>query len=407
MDLTTVFLKNEQFSINDNMACSGTGEHHEQYFGAVSAPIIQTSLFVQKNYQAYCDDMQHEAERYIYSRGLNPTVEMVESKLAKLEMGEACKCFASGMGAISAVLMANLNSHDHIILVNNVYGPAMGLVKHMAEKFGIQYDVVLDGTPENIANKIKPNTRVIYTESPGTMTMKMVDLAVIARLAKEHGITTVIDNTWCTPVFQKPLTLGFDIVIHSCTKYLGGHSDLIAGAVITSKARMGAIRDFSHQLLGAVLSPFAAWLLLRGIRTLPMRMQLHQDNTLKIIDYLKTRSVVENILHPCMANEEQQNIIRKQMLGFSGLFSFEIKGGNFEKVKRFIDSCAVFKIGCSWGSYESLIISPNRGYNASALIQDGISPGLIRLSIGQENPALLIADLDTAFNALTCPAQEG
>lgn len=400
MNRNTLFLQNNDFAAADAIACSGQDEPHELYFGAVSAPIIQTSLFVQKDYQTYCDDMQHEAERFIYSRGLNPTVQMVEDKLAKLERGEACRCFASGMGAISAVLMANLNSGDHIILVNNVYGPAMALIKQMAKKFGIQYDVVLDGTPEAIARQIRPSTRVIYAESPGTMTMNIIDLAAIATLAKAHGITTVIDNTWATPLFQKPLTLGFDIVIHSCTKYLGGHSDLIAGAVITSRERMAEIRDFSHQLLGAVLSPFVAWLLLRGLRTLPVRMPRHQENVLQVIEYLKTRPEVENIRHPYMADAAQQAIIRKQMHGFSGLFSFEIRDGHFVEVKRFIDSCRLFKVGCSWGGYESLIISPNRGYNEPALAADNISPGLIRLSIGQESPTQLIADLESAFAAL-------
>lgn len=400
MEFSSMLLNNAPFLSDDHSACSGQDEPHERYFGAVSAPIIQTSLFVQKNYQTYCDDMQHEAERFIYSRGLNPTVQIVEQKLAKLERGEACRCFASGMGAISAVLMANLNSHDHIILVNNVYGPAMALIKQMARKYDVQYDVVLDGTPEAIAHHIRPNTRLIYTESPGTMTMNIVDLAAIATLAKEHGITTVIDNTWATPLFQKPLTLGFDIVIHSCTKYLGGHSDLIAGAVITSHQRMTAIRDFSHQLLGSVLSPFAAWLLLRGLRTLPVRMQRHQENVMQVIEYLKTLPEVENIRHPCMADAPQQAIIRKQMSGFSGLFSFEIRDGRFADMKRFIDSCRLFKVGCSWGGYESLIISPNRGYNEAALATDNIAAGLIRLSIGQESPSLLIADLAGAFAAL-------
>lgn len=400
MEIRRFFLQPDRYLHDDYIACSGQDEQHERYFGAVSAPIVQTSLFVQKDYQSYCDDMQHEAERFIYSRGLNPTVQMVEEKLAKLERGEACRCFASGMGAISAALLANLRSQDHILFVNNIYGPALALVKQMASRYNISYDVVLDGDIDEIARHIRPTTRVIYTESPGTMTMNIVDLSAIAALAKARGITTMIDNTWATPLFQKPLTLGFDIVIHSCTKYLGGHSDLIAGAVITSHARMAEIRDFSHQLLGAVLSPFAAWLLLRGLRTLPVRMQRHQQNVMQVIDYLKTRPEVDNIRHPALADERQQAIIRRQMMGFSGLFSFEIKAGNFAQVKGFIDSCRLFKVGCSWGGYESLIISPNRGYNEAALAADNIAPGLIRLSIGQESPDLLIADLERAFTAI-------
>lgn len=400
METRHFFLHHDRYLHDDQIACSGQDEHHERYFGAVSAPIVQTSLFVQKDYQSYCDDMLCEAERFIYSRGLNPTVQMVEEKLAKLERGESCRCFASGMGAISAALLANLRSQDHIIFVNNVYGPALALVKQMASRYDISYDIVLDGNIAEIERHIRPTTRVIYTESPGTMTMNIVDLSAIAALAKARGITTMIDNTWATPLFQKPLTLGFDIVIHSCTKYLGGHSDLIAGAVITSHDRMTEIRDFSHQLLGAVLSPFAAWLLLRGLRTLPVRMQRHQENVLQIIDYLKTRPEVENIRHPALANGQQQEIIRRQMMGFSGLFAFEIKDGDFAQVKGFIDNCRLFKIGCSWGGYESLIISPNRGYNEEALAADNIAPGLIRLSIGQESPELLIADLDRAFTAI-------
>lgn len=400
METRRFFLHPDRYLHDDYIACSGQDEQHERYFGAVSAPIVQTSLFVQKNYQSYCDDMQHEAERFIYSRGLNPTVQMVEEKLAKLERGEACRCFASGMGAISAALLANLRSQDHILFVNNIYGPALALAKQMASRYNISYDVVLEGDIDEIARHIRPTTRVIYTESPGTMTMNIVDLSAIAALAKARGITTMIDNTWATPLFQKPLTLGFDIVIHSCTKYLGGHSDLIAGAVITSHARMAEIRDFSHQLLGAVLSPFAAWLLLRGLRTLPVRMQRHQQNVMQVIDYLKTRPDVDNIRHPVLADERQQAIIRRQMMGFSGLFSFEINAGNFAQVKSFIDSCRLFKVGCSWGGYESLIISPNRGYNEAALAADNIAPGLIRLSIGQESPDLLIADLERAFTAI-------
>lgn len=195
METRRFFLDPNRYLKDDHIACSGQDEQHERYFGAVSAPIIQTSLFVQKDYQSYCDDMQHETERFIYSRGLNPTVQMVEQKLAKLERGEAGRCFASGMGAISAVLMANLNHGDHIILANHVYGPAQALVKQMASKFGIHYDIVLEATPEAIAQKIRPSTRVIYTESPGTMTMQVADLGAIATLAKTHGITTVIDNT--------------------------------------------------------------------------------------------------------------------------------------------------------------------------------------------------------------------
>lgn len=399
----SLLLNNGNVSPEDYVTCSGINENHEAYFGAVAPPIIQTSLFVQANYQQYCDDMQQETRRYIYSRGLNPTVQMAEEKLARLEGGESARCFASGMGAISAVIIGHLNHGDHILLVNQVYGPAVELVKALAHKYGIQFDVVPDGDVALIAQKIKPNTRMIYTESPGTMTMKVVDLRAIASLASHHGIITAIDNTWPTPLYQKPLSLGFDIVIHSCTKYLAGHSDILAGAVITCAELMEPIRDFSHQLLGGVLAPFSAWLLLRGLRTLPIRMQAHQQNAIAVLEWLNRRDDVENIRHPWLASPQEKEIIRRQMSGFSGLFSFELKHADFHDVKRFIDACRVFKVGCSWGGYESLIISPNRGYNQAALDESGISRGLIRLSIGQEPVSILINDLDNAFKALRMP----
>jgi cystathionine beta-lyase/cystathionine gamma-synthase len=394
-----LFLNNE-FMTTDIMACSGQDEQHHKNFGAVSPPLVKTSLFVQESYQRYCDDMQHEAERYIYSRGLNPTTELLERKLALLEQGEACKAFASGMGAISATLFALLKGGDHIILANNVYGPAVALVKEMQSRFGVEFDIVLSGNPKDIAQKIRPTTRVIYTESPGTMTMRLVNLRDIARLAQQHNIVTVIDNTWATPLFQKPITLGFDLVIHSCTKYLGGHSDLTAGAVIGKKEHIDTIRDFSHQLLGAVLAPDSAWLVIRGLRTLPVRMMQHQKNVMAVLDYLHQRNDIDNICHPLLGNANQLTLLSTQMYGVSGLFSFELKNGNFQKVKTFIDSCHIFKPGCSWGGYESLIISPNRGYNEQAILADGMAGGLIRVSVGQESPEILINDLEQAFKVV-------
>ncbi|HGY1810415.1 trans-sulfuration enzyme family protein [Citrobacter braakii] len=388
------------YAVQDAMICSGVGEQHQKNFGAVSPPLVKTSLFVQQSYQQYCDDMQHEAERYIYSRGLNPTTELLEHKLAALERGAACKVFGSGMGAISATLFGLLKSGDHIILVNNVYGPTVVLVKQMQQRFGIDYDIVLSGDVEDIRQKIKPNTRMIYTESPGTMTMRVVDLQMIAGLAKENNIITAIDNTWATPLFQKPLTLGFDLVLHSCTKYIGGHSDLTAGAVVGAKVYLDIIRDFSHQLLGAVLAPDSAWLVIRGLRTLPLRMRQHQNNTYAILTFLNSRAEVENICHPLMADAKQREIVSQQMFGTSGLISFELKDGSFEKVKAIIDSCRIFKPGCSWGGYESLIISPNRGYNQDVICKDGMAPGLIRISIGQESPEMLIADLENTFYSI-------
>lgn len=380
-------------SYTDEQICTHSFDTPEKHHGAVSPPIYQTSLFAFETFEAFTKAQSAERENYVYTRGVNPTTEILERKLAMLERGDRCKCFGSGMGAISSVFLSLLQKGDHVLFVNTIYGPTQELVEHL-KRFGIEHSF----TGEEVEADIQPNTKLIYVESPGTMTMKVVDLKSITTIAKQHGIITAIDNTWSTPIFQKPLTLGFDLSIHSLTKYIGGHSDVVGGAVIGGEELIDQISKYGFQLNGSVMSPHDASLILRGLRTLPIRMKQHEYNTLQMINYLKTKEEITSIHHPSLQTDNP--IVKEQMAGFSGLLSFELKEGAFEKVALFINQMKVFKIGVSWGGYESLINAPIKRDNASNLEAQGISPGLVRLSIGLEGPALLIADLEKGFQAV-------
>ncbi|MCP3028611.1 PLP-dependent aspartate aminotransferase family protein [Halobacillus sp. A5] len=375
----------------DEQICTQLYDTPSRHHGAVSPPIYQTSLFAFETFEAFTEAQSAERENYVYTRGGNPTTEILEQKLAMLERGERCKCFGSGMGAISSVFLSLLQKGDHVLLVNNIYGPTQQLMKHL-ENFGIEHSY----TENDVEAAIRPNTKLIYVESPGTMLMKVVDLMKVTALAMRHGIYTAIDNTWSTPIFQKPLTLGFDLSVHSLTKYIGGHSDIVGGAVIGSSKLIDRIFTYGYQLNGSVLSPHDASQVIKGLRTLPLRMKQHESNASQIIDFLQSRDEIKVIHHPSL---QDRDITENQMSGFSGLLSFELKEGRFDHVASFINELNVFKIGVSWGGYESLVNSPVKRSNASELIKQGIDPGLIRLSIGLENPDDLIADLKNAFRA--------
>jgi cystathionine beta-lyase/cystathionine gamma-synthase len=362
-----------------------------------SAPIVQTSLFTFPSFQMLCDALSAERRHHVYTRGRNPTVEAVERKLAALERGEAAKCFASGMAAISAVMLGLLKAGDHILFVNNIYGPTLQLAEHLG-RFGIEHDLLLDLDGDALERALRPHTRLIWFESPGTMLFRVLDIAALTAIARQRGILTCIDNSWATPLCQKPLTLGVDIVVHSCTKYLGGHSDLLAGAVVTTAERIDELFYGAFLLNGGILAPFDAWLLLRGLRTLPVRLRQHEADALRVAEYLNGHPAVRRVNHPAFADD--MGPVERQQTGYSGLFSFELVRGDFESIRRFIDSLEQIHIGISWGGVESLITSPNRGSNGQQLEALGIPHGLVRLSVGLEGSEVLIEDLASALAGL-------
>ncbi|MGV3466403.1 MAG: trans-sulfuration enzyme family protein, partial [Heyndrickxia sp.] len=340
--------------------------------------------------------MKDEQNSYLYWRGMNPTVEIVEKKIAALEKGERCKLFSSGMAAISSAILTFLKAGDHVVSINNIYGPTTKFFEYL-EKFGITHTNTPNTDLNSIEGLIRPNTKLIYLESPTTMTFKLLDLKAVASLAKDKGIKTVIDNTWATPLYQNPISLGIDIVVHSVSKYLGGHSDLVGGALITSKEIMDHLFYHEFQLLAGVMPPYEAWLLMRGLRTLPIRMKAHQESGLKVAQFLEGHSSVKKVNYPGLESFPDYELGRQQLKGYSGLMSFELKDNSFESVRKVMNSLKHFQIGVSWGGFESLVISPNYGFNTEQLIRSGIDPGLIRISVGLENVDELMEDLDASL----------
>ena len=367
--------------------CTHYSEDPSRFAGAVTPPIFQSSLFTE------CEGNEGDREgRYAYTRVSNPTTEIVENKVAALEQGEASKCFSSGMGAISAAMMHYLKKDSHVVAVASIYGPAHRFLAEYMKRFGVEVTFVKGTDTEEIEGAIRENTDLIYLESPSTYLFLVQDLAKIAEVAKKHHAATVIDNTYCTPIFQKPLTFGIDMVVHSASKYLGGHSDIIGGVVIGRKEDIDQIAQSERELFGAVMSPFDSWLMLRGIRTLPVRMKQHMANAMEMAAYFQELPVVKEVIYPWWETHPQYELAKKQMTGASGLMSvvFDLPG---EQIKRIVRELEFFHRGPSWGGFESLI-SPV----GADLEQDNetMKNGLVRLHIGLEGADLLKEDFERA-----------
>lgn len=367
--------------------CTHYSEDPSRFAGAVTPPIFQSSLFTE------CEGNEGDREgRYAYTRVSNPTTEIVENKVAALEQGEAAKCFSSGMGAISAAMMHYLKKDSHVVAVASIYGPAHRFLAEYMKRFGVEVTFVKGTDTEEIEGAIRENTDLIYLESPSTYLFLVQDLSKIAEIAKRHHAATVIDNTYCTPIFQKPLTFGIDMVVHSASKYLGGHSDIIGGVVIGRKEEIDQIAQSERELFGAVMSPFDSWLMLRGIRTLPVRMKQHMANAMEMAAYFQELPVVKEVIYPWWETHPQYELAKKQMTGASGLMSvvFDLPG---EQIKRIVRELEFFHRGPSWGGFESLI-SPV----GADLEQDNetMKKGLVRLHIGLEGADLLKEDFERA-----------
>ncbi|AHK45277.1 MULTISPECIES: PLP-dependent transferase [Ensifer] len=364
-------------------------------FDAVVPPIVQTSLFTFKDYDDMVATYKGERVRPIYTRGLNPTVRMFEEMLAKLEGAEDAIGFASGMAAISSTVMSFVEPGDRIVAVNHVYPDAFRLFGTHLKRMKVEVTYV-DGRDEEAVARALPGAKLFYMESPTSWVMDTHDVAALAKLAKQQGILTAIDNSWASPIFQQPISLGVDLVIHSASKYLGGHSDVVAGVVAGSKDLIGRIRSEAYPYLGGKLSPFDAWLLIRGLRTLPIRMKAHERSALTVAQRLQAHPLVETVCHPGLGNT-----LPPGLSGTSGLFSFIFRDG--VDVRRFADHLDLFKLGVSWGGHESLIVpgevvlSQKAQPNSAAAF--GISPRSVRLHVGLEGTEALWSDLEAAMSA--------
>ncbi|NLO82545.1 MAG: PLP-dependent transferase [Clostridiales bacterium] len=368
--------------------CTHLGDDYDRFFGAVVPPIFQNSLFV--DYELSGEEQEG---RYNYTRLSNPTIEIAEQKIAALEKGEAALCFSSGMAAISTAIFYWVSTGSHVIMVKNAYSPARNFIELLHDKFGVEFTLVSGEKLEEYERSIRPNTKLIYLETPSSLVFTLQDLESVAKLAKSYGIATIVDNSWATPIFQNPLEFGIDMVVHSASKYLAGHSDIIGGVIVSRKDIIHAIQYGERCLLGGIMDPHQAWLLIRGLRTLPVRMKQHQESALEIAQFLEQHPVVERVLYPGLKSHPQYELGKKQMKGYSGVLGFITKG-NPDKVLEFVDSLQYFKKGPSWGGFESLIAPVGVGMDEETSKKTGIPIGTIRISVGLESVDTLIDCLD-------------
>ncbi len=370
------------------------GDDPETRLGAVNPPIYHASTFLFPTVQSFLDGMAGQSERFVYSRNGNPTVAALEQKLAMLEGAEHAIAAASGMGAITAALLASLSGGDHALVVESCYGPTRRFLDEIMRPLGVE-TTYYHPHVDDLAPLWRPNTRLVYLESPGSLGFHIQDVAGLASQARARGASTLIDNSWATPLYQQPHRLGVDLVVHTGSKYLGGHSDVVMGVVTCDHDRYPRLRTVAT-LLGATLGPAEAWLVLRALRTLPLRLAQHQAGALAVARWLQDQPQVRRVLHPGLPDFPRHALARRQMSGWSGLFSFELHppAGPAQR-HHFIDALRLFGIGVSWGGYESLIIPLLARDPATAERQAclGLSDDCYRVSIGLEAPEDLMADL--------------
>ena len=368
-------------------------ERHAE--GAIAPPIYQTSLFSFDSYQSMVDRFRGDTDQSVYSRVGNPTVSVLLDKISQLEKGEAAAAFSSGMAAISNAVLALVRSGDRIVCIRDVYPDAYRLLRGLCARFGVTVDFV-DGADLDAIEAALPGAALIYLESPNSWVMQEQDLAAIAKLAQAEGVTTLVDNSWASPIFQKPLECGIDLVVHSASKYISGHSDTVAGLLVGRKSLIEKMNAEVTPFLGAKLSAQEAALLLRGLRTLPLRMQRHQESGLKIAERLSDHERVRRVYYPGL-----QRKVFSLLRGYGGLLSIELDDSI--EISAFCDALSIFRLGVSWGGYESLVMPANVSINQAGehnpAVDFGVSPRMIRLFIGLEEPEDLWADLQQAFAA--------
>ena len=369
------------------------GQEPDPTTGAVTIPIYQTSTYVQEGLGKH--------KGFEYARTQNPTRAALEKNMAVLEAGCAGYAFASGMAAITAVTQLLLKQDDHAVCTENVYGGTFRLFDTIVKNYGVEFTYVDTSNLGDLERAIRPNTRMVFVETPTNPLMVITDVRAVCDLAHRHNCRVVVDNTFMSPYFQRPLDLGADIVVHSTTKYLNGHSDSVGGVAVLKRKDDAARLQFIQNAAGAILSPFDSWLVLRGIKTLAVRMEGHNANGMAIAKYLAGRKDVQRVYYPGLANHTGHNLAKKQMSGFGGMIAFDL--GSLDRAKRFLEAVKLCSFGESLGGVETLISHPATMTHASVPPEErarmGITDGLVRISVGIEDVEDLIADLQRAFEA--------
>ena len=362
--------------------------------GSILTPIYQTTTFVQDSVDEYL------SKGYSYSRGGNPTVRALEKKLAELEGGVDCTCFSTGMAAIQAVLQALLNAGDHAVVSDVAYGGTYRLCTKVFARFGVDFTFADTADAADVRESLRDNTRLILTETPANPTLKLTDIAAISEIAKERGIPHAVDNTFLTPYYQRPLELGAEMVVHSTTKYLDGHNATVGGAVVASSAELDEKLRFIQKASGTIVSPQVAWLTLQGCKTLSIRMDHQSANAMAIARYLESHNKVVRVSYPGLESFPQQELAGRQATGFGAMVWFEVRGGVMAG-KRLMDSVKLWSLAENLGSVESLVTHPvtmtHSDVAEAERKREGITDGLVRLSVGLEDVEDLIEDLRQAL----------
>jgi cystathionine beta-lyase/cystathionine gamma-synthase len=374
------------------------GENRSEYHNAVVPPVYQTSNFIFDSIEDFKSKVADELANFVYTRGNNPTVKILRQKIAALEGCDDALITGSGMAAISLALISQLKSGDHVICIKKPYSWTNRLIRDVLSKLGVGFDFFDADNLEGLKSLIKSNTRVIYLESPNSLTMEVQDLKSISSIAKAGNITTIIDNSYSTPIFQRPKEFGIDIIVHSATKYLNGHSDVMAGVICGDKSVIYDIFNREYMIFGPSVSPHDAALMLRGLRTLPIRIQRTEMSTQKVLEYLRREPLVRRIYYPF--TDSGQDIAKTQMVGCGGLFSIELETEFKADVHTFIQNLDKFFFAVSWGGYESLKLPVLAFYDNPGRPNPALPFQLIRLYIGLEEPDYLISNLKKAFDSI-------
>ncbi|MEI6822421.1 MAG: aminotransferase class I/II-fold pyridoxal phosphate-dependent enzyme [Bacteroidota bacterium] len=376
------------------------GEERSNYYNAISPPIIKTSNFCFKTVQKLRNNIDREFNVPFYTRGYNPTVAILRKKIAALEYVEDSLITSSGCAAISSAVIANIKADDHVICINSVYSWTNVLFNTLLKKFNVKTTMVEGTYIEDFEKVILPETKLIYLESPSSFTFEIQDIEQIVKLAKKHNILTILDNSYSSPLFQSPIKLGVDIVVHSASKYLNGHSDVIAGVICSNRKMIKKIFSTELMTLGGIITPDDAWLMIRGLRTLPIRMERVTETTQKVIAYMESNPKIEKVIYPFSKTHPQYLLAKKQMQNSGGMFSFILKTNDIAKVDLFCNTLKRFLIACSWGGYESLIYPACVLYNNKKKEKPRLPFNLIRMYIGLEDADVLIKDIETALKVI-------
>ncbi len=377
------------------------GEEREKYFNAVAPPIYQTSNFSFKTVDDFRKAFEDEYSVFIYSRANNPTLKILSQKMAALDGAEECLVFNSGAGTIFAAVLANVKSGDHIVSVEEPYSWAKKMFDNVLPRFGVTTTYVDGRNIENFEKAIQDNTTIIYLETPNSWSFYLQDLEAVAKLAKSKGIVTICDNSYCSPLYQRPIEMGIDLVLQSATKYINGHSDVVAGILSGKKEMILKIFNSEYMNMGIGTTPFNAWLIMRGIRTLPARLERISASAEKVVSYLKSKNEVEEISFPFDKDFPQYQLAKKQMQGAGGLFSFILKAKTIKEIENFCESLQHILMAVSWGGHESLIIPGCASIKTEDFDPKNKTHRRLRMYVGLEDAEYIIEDLERGFEGMS------